>query len=223
MSDDKQLVLDLPTRAALGRDDYFVAPCNAMALRVLEGWRDWPGGKLALCGPRASGKTHLAHVWAQQVGAGIVAAADLRGVPLALTPMVVEDVDRIGGNRDAQTALFHLYNNAHAAGHALLVTGQDAPTRWPIELPDLASRLGSLMVTMLEMPDDTLLAAMLVKLFHDRQLSVGPALISYLTPRMGRTYGDVVDLVARLDHAGLSRKKPLTVRLAASVLNKEQP
>ena len=33
-----QLGLDLPVRAALGRDDFMVAPSNALALTMIDGW-----------------------------------------------------------------------------------------------------------------------------------------------------------------------------------------
>jgi hypothetical protein len=60
----EQLVFDLPVRPAMGRDDFFVTGSNAGALAQVDGWRDWPFGKLVLVGPEGAGKTHLAHVWA---------------------------------------------------------------------------------------------------------------------------------------------------------------
>ena len=73
----RQLTFDLPVRTALGRDDFFVSEANADAVAKIEGWRDWPQGKLALGGPAGSGKTHLAHVWAEMVGGRVVAAAEV--------------------------------------------------------------------------------------------------------------------------------------------------
>jgi chromosomal replication initiation ATPase DnaA len=70
----EQLVFNLPARPALGRADFFVSPMNEPAVQAIEGWRDWPRGKLALWGPEASGKTHLAHVWADLSDAEIVSA-----------------------------------------------------------------------------------------------------------------------------------------------------
>ncbi|MEP2846408.1 MAG: chromosomal replication initiator DnaA, partial [Alphaproteobacteria bacterium] len=49
-----QLGLNLPSRTALGRDAFFVAPSNAMAMAMIDGWRGWAGGKLALTGPQGS-------------------------------------------------------------------------------------------------------------------------------------------------------------------------
>ena len=47
----EQLPLPLPARSALGREDYFVSPANAIAVAMVEGWRDWPQRKLVLLGP----------------------------------------------------------------------------------------------------------------------------------------------------------------------------
>ena len=44
---------------------------------AIDGWRDWPGGKMLVIGPRGSGKTHLAQIWAAQSGARLVAARGL--------------------------------------------------------------------------------------------------------------------------------------------------
>ncbi len=75
----------------------------------------------------------------------------------------------------------------------------------------------------LEAPDDALLAAVLVKLFHDRQLAVGPDLVRYLVERMDRSFAAAEALVSALDRAGLARQRPITARLAAEVLNADVP
>ncbi|NOR63571.1 MAG: chromosomal replication initiator DnaA [Rhodobacteraceae bacterium] len=215
MSASEQLVLDLPVRQALGRDDFFVAPCNAVAVAQLEGWARWPEGRLALVGPSGSGKTHLAHVWAGLSGAQIIDAAKL-SIDDAAAALVVENVDQIDGN---ETSLFHVYNEMNAQGGALLITGQTAPSRWALSLPDLSSRLQSVPVVALEPPDDTLLSMLLAKLFDDRQLPVSPKLIAYLLKRVGRSYQEVNTLVKSLDKAALAAGKPLSVRFVSSFLN----
>lgn len=68
----EQLGLDLPSVAALGREDFLVAPSNALAMAMIDAWPNWQGGKLVLSGPEGAGKTHLAHVWAQRSGAKLI-------------------------------------------------------------------------------------------------------------------------------------------------------
>lgn len=220
MSDPRQLVLDLPARPALGRADFFVSPANELALAQVESWPAWPAGRLAVTGPEGAGKTHLAHVWAARSGACIL--ADPLALDLATlsgdAAIAIEDVDALAGGRAAEEALFHLCNHLAAGGGTLLVSGREPPSRWPVALPDLASRLGVAAVARLEPPDDDLLAAVLVKLFSDRQLAVEPGLIRYLVSRMDRSFAAAERLVADLDRAGLARQRPITLRLAAQVL-----
>ena len=219
----QQLAFDLPFRAALGRGDFFVSATNAQALAALEAWHDWPGAKMVLTGPPAAGKTHLAHVWADLTGATLHFAADLAGadVPqIAQSPaVVVEDCEALGPDSAAQTALFHLHNMLAAKATPLLMTAACAPRDWGLTLPDLASRVQAAPLTKLEAPDDALLAAVLVKLFADRQISITPALVTYLLPRMERSFDAARALVAQLDAAALARGCGVTRSLAATVLD----
>jgi hypothetical protein len=162
-------------------------------------------------GPAGSGKTHLAHVWAARSGAAILPAADLPGLdPGSVTEdaaLAVEDVDRLAelgpdAARAVEEALFHLCNRLALGGGALMISGRSAPAFWPLALPDLRSRLEAAPVAALEAPDDALLGAVLVKLFADRGIGVGPEVIRYLLARMDRSFEAAEALVARLDAAG---------------------
>ena len=218
----RQLVFDLPVVTARGRGDFFVSPANQVALAGIEAWRDWPGSKLVLTGPEGTGKSHLARVWAELAEAGIVHATDLarRDIELLAGQNVcVEDTDRIAGSARAEQALFHLHNLALADGKSLLLTARKPPGHWRLALPDLASRIQATPVARLEQPDDALLAAVLVKLFGDRQLSVKPILIAYLVSRMERSLSGAAALVERLDRAALAENRALSRTLAARVLD----
>lgn len=223
----RQLPLDLPHRAALGRDDFFVAPPNALAVAMVDGWADWPQGKLVLIGPEGAGKTHLAHVWAARSGAPVIDAAALAGADIPTLAeggaVAVEDADRIAGDRVAETALFHLHNMVLAEGGGLLVTARRAPRDWSLALPDLQSRLLAAQVARLEPPDDQLLAAVLVKLFADRQLAVSPRLIPYLVGRIERSFAAARRIVERLDNEGLARGREIGVNLAGQLLDNPAP
>ncbi len=221
----RQLALDLPTKTALGREDFFVAPANAMAVAAVEGWREWPQRKLLLAGPPGAGKTHLAHVWAGEAGAAVISAARLRRADVAAlvkdSPrLAVEDGEAVAGNREAEAALFHLHNLILAEGGHLLLTAAVPPAEWGLTLPDLASRLQGTPLARLEAPDDALLSAVLLKLFADRQLAVDPGLIGYLLPRMERSFDAARRLVEALDREALARRRPITRNLAAAVLDK---
>ena len=86
-----QLVLPLETRSASGRADFIVAPGNQQAVAFVDSWPDWSAPAAALYGPPASGKSHLAAVWAERAGAAILNADALEGV-IPDGPLVVENI-----------------------------------------------------------------------------------------------------------------------------------
>jgi len=181
-----------------------------------------PARKLVLSGPASAGKTHLAHVWAALSGARIIAAYDLtdQNIPaLAAGNVAVEDVDGIAGDAATERTLFHLHNLTLAEGNSLLFTGSVPANFWGLQLPDLASRMNATTLATLEPPDDSLLAAVLMKLFADRQLSPTPETIPYLTRRIDRSFVAAELIVARIDEASLDAGRAITRSLAARVLD----
>ncbi len=220
----EQLPLDLPMRRATGRDAFFVAEANAQALAQIDGWLDWPEGRLALVGPEGAGKSHLAAVWAGETGATVLTAPDLPE-PDTVDPraVVVENADRVAGDARAERRLFHLHNSVAAEGGRLLVVARTPPARWPVALPDLASRLAATQLARIGPPDDTLRAAVLVKLFEDRQIAAPPALVSWLMPRMERSFAAAERLVAALDARALATGRPVGQKLAREVLEADAP
>lgn len=219
----RQLSFDLPVRTARRRGDFFVSGANAEALAMIEGWQGWPQRKLVLVGPEGAGKTHLVHVWAAQSGAAILPARDLpdADIPaLAAGAVAVEDCQAIAGHAAAETAMLHLHNLALAEGRALLFTAASAPNHWPLTLPDLASRMQATAVARIAPPDDALLAAVLHKLFADRQLSPSPATVPYLARRIERSFAAARAITARLDAAALEQTRAITPALAREVLDK---
>jgi chromosomal replication initiation ATPase DnaA len=216
-----QLSFDLPAKTALGREDFFVSPANALAVAMISA-TSWPGNKLVLSGPAGAGKTHLAHVWAAETGGRIIQAADVRheDVPnLARTPVAVEDVPMIADDLEQQKTLFHLHNLVLAEGNALLMTGRLAPNFWQLPLPDLQSRIEGAHHVALDPPDDALLGAVLAKLFVDRQLNPSPEVIAYLVKHMDRRFETAASVVAQLDQLALSEKRDITRALAVRVLS----
>ncbi|MFN3077009.1 MAG: HdaA/DnaA family protein [Alphaproteobacteria bacterium] len=222
----EQLLLDFGHRPALGREDFLVAPGNREAVSWLEAWPRWPAQALALCGPPGCGKSHLAQVFATATGAALLPAAELdreqpaRSLATATggKVVIVEDADR-GVD---EVSLLHLYNVLAQSGGGLLLTARLPPARWGIRLPDLASRLATLPVATIAAPDDTLMRAVLVKLFTDRQLRVTPEIVEFLLRHMERSFSVARAVVAAADSIAMAEHRPITVPLVAEVLRRLQ-
>jgi chromosomal replication initiation ATPase DnaA len=126
---------------------------------------------------------------------------------------VVDDADRA-----AAQALLHLYNLVAERRGGMLLTAQEPPAWWPGLLPDLRSRLVAAPVVAVAAPDDALLAALLVKLFADRQLAVGEDVVLFLVRHMERSFEAARRLVANLDTAAIRNHRGITIPLARGVL-----
>jgi chromosomal replication initiation ATPase DnaA len=219
----RQLAFDFGHRPSLGGEDFLVAPCNADAVAWIDAWPDWPAPALVVYGPPGGGKSHLAGVWRARAGAIEIAAAavspaTVAGVLGEAGAAVVEDADRRVVDDGFARGLFHLYNLlAERRGH-LLLTARAPVARWPLALPDLRSRLAAAPAAAIELPDEGLTAALLVKLFADRQLKVGDDVLAYLLARMERSFDAARRLVAALDAAALDARRNISVPLAGDVL-----
>ncbi len=217
----EQLLLDLPHREALGREDFLVTSSNAAAVELVDQWPIWPSYAAIIVGPESCGKSHLVEVWRQRSAAvkiqtGEVTAAKVpklfEGKTLAIEDLHEPEID--------ERAIFHALNFAKQESKTILFTSRLATHQLRIKLPDLASRLNSLPVVQINAPDDALLRGVLVKLFADRQLFVDEALINYTLLRMPRSLATTRKLVADIDLLALTEKAEVSKALVAKVLAK---
>ncbi len=215
----QQLALALDHPESLAREDFLSGPSNAEAVALIDAWPDWPHRTMILAGPEGSGKSHLAAIWAQTVGARLVAGRALEEttVPLAFATgaVVVEDI--VAGAVD-ERALFHLLNLAREDEAFVLLTTRAMAAGRTFSIRDLRSRFQAVPTVAISPPDDALLRAVLLKLFGDRQLAVDESVIGYVATRIERSFAAARAVVARLDEAAMRAQRPLTRSLAAEVL-----
>lgn len=212
--------LKLERREGFRGEDFVASAANAVAREALAAWPAWHGGCLAIVGPAGSGKSHLAHTWAQAVGAQVLspaAAVDLRA--LEGGPVVLEDADRGALDED----LFHLINMAGLDGGGLLLTARAAPASWPVSVPDLRSRLNALRVAELEEPDDAILQAAFEKFFRERNIKPADDLIPYLLNRIERSVPRALEIVTQLDEASDAYGRSVSRALARQILDEAAP
>jgi len=215
----RQLTFDWPRGVALGPTDFFVSPANAQAYAMVTSPASWPDRKLIITGAAGSGKSHLCRVAQARTDAVIWQACDLaHTLPDAGADVIVEDMGRLPAS--AQEFMFHLHNHLRNTGGSLLMTADAPPTLWPLTLPDLASRMQAATVAPIGDPDDMLISALIMKLMADRQIMPPMALVTYLVPRIERSFAAAAAIVDALDAESLATGRPINVKLAASLLDK---
>jgi chromosomal replication initiation ATPase DnaA len=218
----RQLLLALDHPVSFARDDFLAGPSNAAALTLVERWPDWPSRIMALIGPEGAGKSHLANIWAQAVGARVLSARLLGKTDLppafATGALVVENLEP---QRFDEPTLFHLLNLAREEQAYVLLTAYEPLASFTVNIRDLASRLRSIPTMEISAPDDTLLRAVIVKLAADRQFVIDQSLVNYLVNRIERSFAAVRAAVARLDEEAMRQHRPVTRALAAELFREE--
>ncbi|MCJ7422224.1 HdaA/DnaA family protein [Sphingomicrobium astaxanthinifaciens] len=181
------LPLDWPQGDATRR--FITSDANRLAVAGLAGWRDWPVRAAILTGPRRSGRSLLARIFAAEVDGRVFDDA--------------QDHD--------EEALFHAWNRAQEEARPLLLVADESPPHWAPALPDLATRLAASPVWRIEAPDDTLLAALFALHFADRGLALPPEAQAYLVARAERSYWEVERLVEAIDRFAIAERARITV------------
>ena len=240
----RQLALPFAHRPRFARMDFIPAPSNAAALAWLDrdGAAQWPDHRLALWGDAGCGKTHLLQVWARDHGALLLPGTALGALGslsalggLAMLPdhataayarggiaadgpgggIAVDDADMATDEH----ALLHLLNAAREQRLPVLLAGREAPSRWPVALPDLASRLRATVAVALGRPEEALLRILLLRLLAERQLAVAQPVVEWLLLRLPRRADAMREAARLLDHAALASGTAVTRLLAAAVLD----
>ena len=214
----RQLALPFVHVPRLTEADFLPSAATRPALAWLASTANWPGRRLALWGGPGSGKTHLLHIWSTRTGARLLDGAMLRYAGLGGDwrpgPLAIDDADLA----PSEAGLLHALNAAQEARHPVLLAARTPPARWPVALPDLASRLRATMAVPLGAADDGFLRTLLARLLSDRQLLVPGAVQDWLLAVLPREPAALREAAARLDRAALAAGRSVTRALAAQTL-----
>jgi DnaA family protein len=213
------------------RLDVFHAAGNAGAVREVEALAIQPSHAwVFLHGASGTGKSHLL------IGACRAAAEagrEARYVSLASLPgsraeaiagidgeglIAIDDVHSLAGDRDAERALFDLFNRAAAASARMLFAANASPAELGIGLADLVSRLSSCTQSALHPLDDGGRRAMLRLLAGRMGLRLDDEVLDWWFARQPRDPASLVALLRRIDRAALAAQRRVTIPFLRELL-----
>jgi len=212
------------------RFEHFHAGANAAALAAVQAFATDVGMPwVYLHGAAGSGRSHLLMAACQAASAlgrrvqylpmatlGDRAAA-LRGV-VGSELLALDDLGAIAGDREAEHALFDLYNRARAEGSALLFAADATPAQLGLVLPDLRSRLGACTQFALKPLDDVERRTVLKAQAASRGIELDDSVLDWLFARYARDLGALLDLLDKLDQASLAAQRRITIPFLRSFL-----
>ncbi|ALG62015.1 ATPase [Citromicrobium sp. JL31] len=189
-----QFALPLPPAQEGDPASIVIGSANLAVVEALREPERWPFRTAILRGESRSGKSLLGR-WFAHAGLG-------------------ETIDPADAMEE--TALFHRWNRAQEEGTALLLIPEKAP--WEIALPDLRSRLGAALALEIGQPDDDMMRDLIVSHAARRGLMLGEDALTYVVPRMTRSFAAAERFVAVLDRLALERQARPTRNLCRDAL-----
>jgi DnaA family protein len=207
-------------------DNWVSRPVTQSLEAALQQRADQSAG-IYLWGKAGSGRSHLLQAVCLQ------AQHESRYLPLSLLTtyppqavfeqaelsevIVIDDLESISESRPWQEALFHLFNRALHSGATLVIAGDAPPQQLGGWLPDLQSRLGSLLVFHLPEYDDVALRELFVRRVQCRGIVVSDEVVNYVMTRTERSPRALMALIDIIDQETLIRGRSLSIPLLRDI------
>ena len=224
----------LPLGMTLGSDlgfDTLVTSRNSEAFAAVHAALQSHGQLVYVWGAEGSGRTHLLQALVRDASGHERRAAllPLRERAAWQSDMLeglddfdvvaLDDVDAIAHDVDWERAVFNLFNAVRDAGGNLIVSAGQPPGGLDMLLPDLRSRLGSMLVYHWKALDDEGRLEALQKKAAARGMELPTEAAQWLLVRHSRDMRFLADLIDRLDHASLAAQRRLTIPFIRDLLN----
>jgi chromosomal replication initiation ATPase DnaA len=200
----QQSILNFKYNEEYKTEDFIVSQSNQVAFDILYNFQKNCGMlpypyTILINGPKGSGKTHLAHIWQA----------------ISIENITVENIDAIVDEED----LLHIFNSCNENKKFLLLTSSLPTNQIRFKLPDLDSRIKSIMEVKIYEPDDYLVKMILFKHFSKRSIKIEDNVMNYLESRLPRNFNEINLQINLLDDASLRHKKDITIPFIKKTLN----
>ena len=199
-------------------DDFFVSKCNFFAFNLIETWPKWEKNILNINGEKFCGKTHLSEIFKKKYKALIITNEEINNNFLNRIRfhenIIVDNLEFISDEK----ILYSIINFAEQYNKYLIINSLKPLNSIDFTLPDLKSRLKNCIYAKIEKPDDDMIFALVLKHFSDRQIKIEKKIIEYITKRIERSYGKILEFIYKVDQFSLINKKPIDYKSIKKIL-----
>lgn len=222
-----QRLLPLSLQEDYSLAKWIMAPCNEVAARwVLRKPSD--PFMACLCGEAQAGKTHLGHIFAQLWNGIVLSRVETTSLH-GLSARTV--LDRFSSAQAfvfdsfdewPEFWLFEVFNLLKERHIPTLWIASRPTDMWAFSLPDWESRLRSLPLLVVGLPDDTLRKCIFLKRMQDFGVKIDEEAVDELLERIPRTWEALQRWASRLDRASSLLKRKISKGFVRDLLNEER-
>ncbi|OUX53519.1 MAG: DNA replication protein [Pelagibacteraceae bacterium TMED287] len=218
MKDLEQLLFKFKKIKNYNSEDFFVSESNFFAYNLVLKWPNWGKNILNLYGEKFCGKSHLCDIFQNKFGASKIEASDLSKNFISQFKthqnLIIENFTE---NIDENT-MYSLINIIDRDNKFILINSTKPINKLDIKLKDLLSRLNNCIFAEINIPDDELIFAILLKNFSDKQIQIKKKYIEFIIKNIDRSYEKIYEFINKIDQTSLKRKKSIDLKLIKEAL-----
>ena len=214
-----QQLLNFDLEPNYAHDDFFVSKSNYFAYNLILNWPRWEKNIINLNGDKFCGKTHLTKIFIKKFKAFKIDAKNLSDEKIKEFKIhqnfVLENFDQNSVN---EKLIYSLINIVEQDNKYLIINSRKALNKYSFKLNDLNSRLKNCLNAKIELPDDSLMFAIILKNFSDRQIFTDKKIINYVIKNIDRSYSKICEFIYKVDQVSLQKQKPVTIKTIKEAL-----
>ena len=213
-----QTLLNFELEQNFAYDDYFVSKSNHFAFSLIESWPKWEKNILNVYGEKFSGKSHLSEIFKKKNKAIIIKKEEINedffNKIRFYENVVLDNLDYLSNEK----ILYSIFNFVEQFNKYLIINSVRPINSVNFSLPDLRSRVKNCIFAKIDKPDDDMIFALVLKHFSDRQIKIEKKIIEYITKRIERSYGKILEFIYKVDQFSLINKKPIDYKSIKKIL-----
>ena len=222
---NSQLALPLSFKILQNRENFILSESNKSAVKLIEKLKSWQINTninsipaALIYGPSGCGKTHLSHIYQQSNNSLFFSSIASQDIRLAEKNKSFILDDFSPGNNYPSETVMHFLNEVKYNSGSVLILSKKSAHEMDWGLPDLNSRLRSLMTCKIELPDDILLYTLLIKYADDKKIILNDKQCIYIVDRVERNFETIIKVIDHLDRFSLETKKKITLNMINNII-----